>query len=1614
MPSRRAPLALALFVSSLVSAHPAHTAPSPVPAVQALADLEVVGTRRLVRGAGATFEVRAFLAFDWYRRDVVEPPGTAFRARLVRKIPSRNDVEVRELTTTRQGSTLTFDVPDDIAVGDHTLHLEADTSVGPARAEVEVRVVDMARLLLRTDSEIVNPGGRLAWRAWLLNLHTRRPLPASELEVVLVDRSAVPRARVTVTTDRFGLASGLLGVPMLDPGRYELQVKVRARPELVATQALEVRPFEPQAFFVSLAEVSDPDKRLARYEVSARHPDGNPMARANVSVRSGRTRIAEGVTDPTGRFRFESAAPDLEADVSDTRGERVSVQHRREDAQPLDLSLITGGVEATPGEHVSCSVLAFRGSQPVATEVVIELRLDNEVVATQTVQTDGAGLAPVTFFVPPRVKPHTERHTSFEVLPASTTKADIDFARSIELSLKDFDPDCLERGRHAVDLLPEGKTWTTRARHTPFSERPDFTFALTPERVQCLDIPLRRFATRADPKVPRPVSVIVSISETITLGQERPKVEVVAHTPTASASPRELFSTPSEGSGSRPTVDSAVTSPGQVVTVHANVSGEALALLIDEGVAIASAPFVERQARLTVPASATGLLVIEVLELENNDPNSRRDRDMVQVFSRPRPLDVDLRIDAQARPGATLPLEVEVTDEGRPVVAALCASVLDERLLALSPAVAAQPSTLAWLAEQVMKPLDEVTRSRPFISLLMRPDITSAEQTLLSAILTGVPLPRAAAFALLPAPARLSKEVHLYNEVYPDVLEAAVFEPTLALGGPADTPPLATLLGTVLAADRLLDPWGRDRTWRDARTLNHSYEVEGFGREVTKRRAYIAVYKLRGRKTKTPVELGALVRVPAHLARDAWGRVFLVRPVGSDLVLVSAGPNGRFDNGDDLTFSRDALTSRRVIGSGSSSMGFFGSGAGGGGSGRDVANLRMGQVETSAPVRERFDTNVLWATAVTDTGRHTFEVPLSDAITTWRVDVEAMTADGRHGHARAQVVASLPLSVDLRLPDTLVLGDTFEARALIVNQSGSARDLALTANADGLTLGELDTAIRLSPGQSTDVVIPLFASRVGRATVTLSLTDRGDGRVVDSIIKHLDVQDIGARVRQSQRVRVVDQAALDTSVPADAREVRATLSALRGVPDLALSSLAGMLEMPTGCFEQTTARNWPNLLVLRFLPPDSELAAKAKELVHAGYERLKTFEVARRGFALYPGEAPETLLTAIGLVQLGDTSRVMAVEPAFVDRIARALMDRQRPDGHFRTDSGWYGSEEAAVVTAYASWALAETLRLDTSSPVLEKTTIAAIKRSLRRATGALRKPPRDPRHTAYVDVLAELAGARRSRPEALQERDKVPLEPATFFASGPSARAELAALNLLLALRSGKDGQLHVESLMGLRSARGSWGSTQATALALRALAELEPTASGGVLQMELAGQALPPLDLDGDELPTRVLETVAPLTLRAASPVTVELDVSWREATAPTRQSQGLDVHLEVPHQPLMLGDQTTLRVGVHNATVNDVTQPTVVLEIPPGFSLDTATSWVLVGAVVRHVEVVGRRVELYLHTLKADQAAIIPLTVTAVSVAHVTMRPVEAFAYYDPEIRGRSDQVRLSAIR
>ena len=94
---------------------------------------------------------------------------------------------------------------------------------------------------------------------------------------------------------------------------------------------------------------------------------------------------------------------------------------------------------------------------------------------------------------------------------------------------------------------------------------------------------------------------------------------------------------------------------------------------------------------------------------------------------------------------------------------------------------------------------------------------------------------------------------------------------------------------------------------------------------------------------------------------------------------------------------------------------------------------------------------------------------------------------------------------------------------------------------------------------------------------------------------------------------------------------------------------------------------YPNILVLDYMRRtgqiNPEIEMKALQFINLGYQRLLSYEVDGGGFEWFGNPPAHTVLTAYGLMEFSDMSRVFDVDPAIIERTRDWLYGQQQGDG---------------------------------------------------------------------------------------------------------------------------------------------------------------------------------------------------------------------------------------------------------------------------------------------------------------------------------------------------------------
>ena len=244
-------------------------------------------------------------------------------------------------------------------------------------------------------------------------------------------------------------------------------------------------------------------------------------------------------------------------------------------------------------------------------------------------------------------------------------------------------------------------------------------------------------------------------------------------------------------------------------------------------------------------------------------------------------------------------------------------------------------------------------------------------------------------------------------------------------------------------------------------------------------------------------------------------------------------------------------------------------------------------------VREEFEDTAFWrAHVVTDEdGRASVDVVLPDNLTTWVFRAVGVTKETLVGEETIELLVTKPLLVRPATPRFFVVGDRAQLAALVSNNTGSARDVEVSLQAEGLIVEEEPTQqVRIPAGAEREVTWWVTVEDVEQAEVVMGavsgeyadaarprLTTGPEGSLIVRRYTAPEIVGTGGQLEEEgARVEAV-------AVPPNASDRRGELS-VRLDPSLAAGMTEGLdyLEhYPYECTEQIVSRFLPNVLSYR-------------------------------------------------------------------------------------------------------------------------------------------------------------------------------------------------------------------------------------------------------------------------------------------------------------------------------------------------------------------------------------------------------------------------------------------------
>ncbi len=691
-------------------------------------------------------------------------------------------------------------------------------------------------------------------------------------------------------------------------------------------------------------------------------------------------------------------------------------------------------------------------------------------------------------------------------------------------------------------------------------------------------------------------------------------------------------------------------------------------------------------------------------------------------------------------------------------------------------------------------------------------------------------------------------------------------------------------------------------------------------------------------------------------------------------------------------------------------------------------------------LRSYFPETLVWNPLVVtdDAGEASISFQMADSITEWRMTSLAHSKGGLLGSSTDGLVVFKDFFVDLDMPVAMTRGDQVEFPIAVYNYLETAQTVNLEISAgDWAELGSGSTvAVELQPGEVKGVGVSLTAMKVGWHAVTVTAVSSGSD---DAVQRLVEVVPDGTEVRESVSGRLEGTVDKAYEFPPDAIEGTPNIlvKVYPGVMSQVVEGLDAILQMPSGCFEQTTATLWPDALVLKYVQESGsinpEIELKAREYVNLGYQRLLTYECTGGGFTWFGDpDPPNVILTSLGILEFSDIAAVQEIDDTLIPRTVAWLLGRQNGDGSWHEAQG---SEFATVqyddlmTTCLATWALGQVgsapstaLGYIRANVGAETSTYALALCSAAMTVAA----PDDSATTAMLDDLLD-----RVEDDGKLAWWSSGVDSNQYYYGEEEAGAgniEVTAMAVLAIMKAAREpvvAAMAIDWMASKKDSFGNWGTTHATIQALRAfVASLSATGSdaSGTISVSLNGVDADPVAVtseNNDVFFQFELEGVDPagvnnVSVSFAGDGTLMYSIvqSWW-VPGGTVTDPGIDgpLTIDVVYEKsrLQVDSVVGARATVTNVSDARLSMIMVDLGLPPGFDFmaegtgnEAAGGLTLAQAiesgVVSRYETTARQVLVYVPEMAPGQVLVLDWGLKARYPLTVACPKSGAYLYYD----------------
>jgi hypothetical protein len=316
-----------------------------------------------------------------------------------------------------------------------------------------------------------------------------------------------------------------------------------------------------------------------------------------------------------------------------------------------------------------------------------------------------------------------------------------------------------------------------------------------------------------------------------------------------------------------------------------------------------------------------------------------------------------------------------------------------------------------------------------------------------------------------------------------------------------------------------------------------------------------------------------------------------------------------------------------------------------------ATHLAKASLQTKTQNRRSFKDNLLFKKIEFDqNGRLEQPIHIADNLTTWQAEILGFPKNSQVVYGKTSIVSTKDLFIEFDLPVFFVKGDQTSLNITIFDKLKQGGDFTLE-KINGIRFGQYNS--KLAAGRLRhELKIPIAFDKLGNFSLSAKIANEQN---IDQITQPVEVRSEGVQQTFVQKLTLTNNNTrlLHPQPQADALSQKNWLLIYPGTLAASLSGIEKMIRQPSGCFEQTSSKNFPNTVIYSYLKARNlkpELHTGLKLKLQSAYQRLLSYEVFGGGFSLY-GKAPASpWLTAYGLLQFSLMQDHIFIDPAVLKR----------------------------------------------------------------------------------------------------------------------------------------------------------------------------------------------------------------------------------------------------------------------------------------------------------------------------------------------------------------------------